>query len=147
MKKNIDDSINFGKDILSIMDLITEESFDTYDNVFEVVQIGFEEEFRKFLTELLIKNSDQFVWSFTTPRSELFGKGWKNLQDKYQNLDDTQRKELAMRIGIYFRKFFVSKFPWINEKAANILASKYKEILVTRLVDKQIGPELGGSNG
>lgn len=141
MDKMMDDRmkerLNFGK-LISQANLITEEEYDTIDQYFNNVSIGFESEFRTFLVLLVKQYSGQFRWSFLSPKSEMFGTSWIELQGKYNTMDDAGKEDLHIRIGAYFKKFFLDMLPWAGEQTSLAIAEMYKEMMIARLREQDV---------
>lgn len=133
----IDERLDFGKRVSNLAD-INEETYDDVDQYFSNVKVGFEEEFRRFLVLLIKTYGKQFKWSFATPSSQLFGKSWYELWRKYQVMDDAGKEDLYIRMGSYFRNFFLSQFPYAGETTAVAVAEMFKNMMVERLRDTQI---------
>ena len=136
--QKLDARLKFARTVMGVCDLMNEESFDTFENTLDLVKLGFEEEFRRFLIKMLKEEGKNFIWAFATPTSELFGSSWQDLQDRYQLMDDMQKEELYIKLGTYFVSFFMKMFPSAGEKVVSEIADMFKMMMIDRLRDKQI---------
>lgn len=138
MEDALKTTLSFGKIMASSYRQLSEEEYDGVDNVLGNVFSSFETEFALFLFEVVKNNVNQFNWSFAASNSELFGKSWDDMQKRYQLMDDAGKEDLYIKIGLFLRKYFLEKFSNVGEKAAIMLADKFKKIMIDRLRDQQI---------
>lgn len=121
--KKIASSIQYGDE-----EVLTEETFDDFDTVYEAFRSGIELEIRNFITNLLVNNIENFAWVFQSPTTEVFKDAWDHALNKFTLRDQASRDQFIERIRILFRNVFLEKLNIPDQQTALDLADAYAAV-------------------
>lgn len=121
--KKIASSIQYGDE-----EVLTEETFDDFDTVYEAFRSGIELELRNFITNLLVNNIENFAWVFQSPTTEVFKDAWDHALNKFTLRDQASRDQFIERIRILFRNVFLEKLNIPDQQTALDLADAYAAV-------------------